>query len=144
MAFALDERLHNDTIKLTSWPLCEVLLMNDAQFPWLILVPRIENASELFHLNESQRLQLDQESIFLSTSLMSLFSGDKLNVAALGNVVKQLHIHHVVRFEGDIAWPAPVWGKQAPQAYSPEAIDALIKKLGCLSDKDWSASSATC
>jgi len=144
MAFSLDDRLHNDTIKLASWPLCEVLLMNDSQFPWVILVPRIADASELFHLNESQRLQLDKESIFLSTTLMKLFTGDKLNVAALGNVVKQLHIHHVVRFENDVAWPAPIWGKQAAQAYSQGALETLVKKLSSLFDKEWSEPFATC
>ena len=136
----LDERLENDTIKVASWPLCEVLLMNDSQFPWLILVPRVADISELYQLDESQRRQLDRESIFLGESLMQVFVGDKLNVAALGNVVKQLHIHHVVRFEGDVAWPAPIWGKQAAQAYSSESRGALESKLSYLSDKEWLAS----
>lgn len=137
MTFSLDERLQNDTYKLASWPLCEVLLMNDAQFPWFVLVPRVAQASELFHLDESQRKQLDKESVFLSTTLMDLFAGDKLNVAALGNVVNQLHIHHVVRFKNDIAWPAPIWGKQAVQAYSPEDLETRLAALSSITDKKW-------
>ena len=135
--FSLDERLENDTYCLASWPLCEVLLMNDAQYPWVILVPRVADATELFDLSEDQRLQLDKESIFLGQTLMDLFSGDKLNVAALGNVVKQLHIHHVVRFAGDAAWPAPVWGKLPTQAYDADAKALILDKLACLAAKTW-------
>ena len=136
-SFELDERLNNDTHKLASWPLCDLLLMNDAQFPWVILVPRVPGATELFHLNEAQRQQLDKESIFLGETLMQLFQGDKLNVAALGNVVKQLHIHHVVRFEHDPAWPAPIWGKLPVQAYAEADRIALIDKLDGLINKTW-------
>lgn len=135
--FNLDERLFNDTFRIASWPLCEVLLMNDAQYPWLILVPRVDGATELYDLNDSQRQQLDCESMFLGKTLMKLFSGDKLNVAALGNVVKQLHIHHVVRFESDAAWPAPIWGKLPVQAYRAEEKAQLLDKLSALIDKQW-------
>lgn len=135
--FKLDERLENDTFHLASWPLCDVLLMNDAQYPWVILVPRVEGATELFHLSDEQRQLLDQESIFLGKTLMELFSGDKLNVAALGNVVKQLHIHHVVRFEADPSWPGPMWGKLPTQAYQEEAKQALLQKLDSIIGKEW-------
>lgn len=120
--FKLDERLEADTFAVASWPLCELRMMNDAQYPWLILIPRIEGATELYHLSDEQRSQLDKESMYLSQTLMQVFKGEKLNVAALGNVVSQLHIHHVVRFSTDAAWPAPVWGKLPPQAMSPEQI----------------------
>jgi diadenosine tetraphosphate (Ap4A) HIT family hydrolase len=135
--FQLDQRLKNDTHRLASWPLCEVLLMNDAQYPWIILVPRVEGATELFDLSDDQRVQLDRESIFLGKTIFELFGGDKLNVAALGNVVKQLHIHHVVRFEGDPTWPAPIWGKLPTKAYTSADKEALLEKLACVSDKVW-------
>lgn len=136
--FQLDERLQNDTIKLASWPLCEVLLMNDTNYPWVILVPRIKDATELYQLDHSQRQQFDAESDYLVQTLMSLFQGDKMNVAALGNVVKQLHIHHVVRFETDQAWPAPIWGKFSVVPYTPDERDNVLKKLLPLRDKSWS------
>ena len=136
--FKLDSRLENDTIHIASWPLCEVLLMNDVQYPWLILVPRVGDATELYHLSDEQRQQLDLESMYLGQNLMQLFSGDKLNIAALGNVVKQLHIHLVVRFEGDPTWPAPIWGKLPAQSYSTDERQATLLKLKRIIDKDWS------
>lgn len=137
MVFELDERLNKDTISLVSWPLCDVQLMNDRQFPWLILIPRVEGATELYHLDKTQREQLDAESIFLSEALMEIYQGYKLNTAALGNVVRQLHIHHVVRFENDITWPAPIWGKVPAKQYSAEALAAEIKRLSVLIEQHW-------
>ncbi len=137
--FQLNERLQQDTIVLASWPLCEVLLMNDAHYPWCILVPRIPGVREIYELTRSQRQQLDLESTFLSTSLMQVFQGEKLNVAALGNVVQQLHIHHVVRFSSDIAWPAPVWGKVPLQTYSEEQLSLRRQQLKVLQQPDWAA-----
>ena len=132
--FKLDKRLAADTIPILDWPLCRVLLMNDQQYPWCILVPRVldeagEEITELFHLNAAQRAQLDKESNALSTTLMSHFSGYKLNVAALGNVVSQLHIHHVVRFQSDPSWPAPIWGRLPIEPYSSESAEALASEL---------------
>ncbi len=135
--FKLDSRLEKDTIKLASWPLCDVQLMNDSQFPWLILVPRVEGATELYHLDKGQREQLDSESIFLSESLMNVYQGDKLNTAALGNVVSQLHIHHVVRFQGDIAWPAPIWGKFSAKPFSSDALVEQKMKLALVIERSW-------
>ena len=132
--FALDSRLANDTEFLVDWPLCRVLLMRDANYPWCILVPRVVNehgevVTELYQLDDEQRAQLDKESIALSRFLMQHFSGDKLNVAALGNVVAQLHIHHVVRFQNDAAWPAPVWGKLQATPYEPKALESTRNSL---------------
>lgn len=137
--FQLDARLENDTIKVASWPLCDLLLMNDSQYPWCILVPRVSGLSEIYQLSRTQRQQLGLESIFLSKTLMSVFEGEKLNVAALGNVVKQLHIHHIVRYSSDPSWPAPVWGKFPAKAYSEEALIVCLKKLGDLKKPDWTA-----
>lgn len=133
-AFDLDPRLENDTVFLVDWPLCRVVLMNDANYPWCILIPRVVKASgeqvtELYDLDDEQRAQLDKESIALAKHLMSTFSGDKLNIAALGNVVAQLHIHHVVRFKTDPAWPAPVWGKLAAKPYEANTLKALRSRL---------------
>ncbi|MCG8614113.1 MAG: HIT domain-containing protein [Pseudomonadales bacterium] len=123
--FELDERLANDTIKLASWPLCEVLLMNDRHYPWFILVPRVPQISELYHLDAEQQKQFQEESNRLSMHIMKQFAGYKLNVAALGNVVRQLHIHHIVRFESDVAWPGPVWGKVPSEPYTEEELASI-------------------
>jgi diadenosine tetraphosphate (Ap4A) HIT family hydrolase len=132
--FVLDSRLESDTVFLFDWPLCRVVLMNDAHYPWCILIPRVvtpsgDQVTELYHLDDAQRAQLDKESNVLSTHLMERFDGDKLNIAALGNVVAQLHIHHVVRFKIDAAWPAPVWGKFAATPYEATRLEALRSGL---------------
>jgi len=132
--FTLDSRLEADTQFLLDWPLCRVLLMNDSQYPWCILVPRVldseqQSVTELFHLDDVQRAQLDKESMALSHSLMSVFSPDKLNIAALGNVVSQLHIHHVARYTSDAAWPAPVWGRLPVKPYDDAMLRDLVVKL---------------
>jgi len=135
--FKLDHRLENDTVKLASWPLSEVLLMNDSQYPWVILVPRCEGATEIYQLTVDDQAQLLKESSFLGETLMALCSGEKLNVAALGNVVNQLHLHHVVRFSSDKAWPGPVWGKHPVVPYTDKAFKAKIALLGSIADKCW-------
>ncbi|MFD2228927.1 HIT domain-containing protein [Alkalimarinus sediminis] len=135
--FTLDERLSNDTVKLASWPLSEVLLMNDRQYPWVILVPRCAGVTEIYQLSEADQLQLLYESSYLGQQLMSAYMGDKLNVAALGNVVKQLHLHHVVRFEGDISWPGPIWGKHPVVQYTDEELDQQLEKLQKIANKRW-------
>jgi diadenosine tetraphosphate (Ap4A) HIT family hydrolase len=127
--FALDPRLAQDTVLLGDFPLCHLLLMNDAQYPWFILVPRREDVSELFQLDTSDQLSLWQETTALAEVLKDLFSADKLNVATLGNVVSQLHMHVIVRRRDDAAWPAPVWGKHPAQPYTAEQIAAIRDKL---------------
>ncbi len=127
--FKLDERLQNDTVLVTDLPLCRVLLMNDSQFPWLILVPRINDLAELHELDDEQMAQFVAESRLTSKVLQNIFNAYKLNVAALGNVVRQLHIHHVARFESDVAWPAPIWGRQPAVPYSDEALAARLEQL---------------
>ena len=110
MSFELAPELKRDCIELADWPLCKVLLMNDSQYPWFILVPRIDNVKEIIDLSESQQQLFWSESAKLSRVLNDVFRPDKLNVAALGNMVPQLHIHHIARFKNDVAWPKPVWG----------------------------------
>ncbi len=120
MDFELHPQLAADTLMLGDWPLCRVLLMNDARYPWCILVPRRNGIREIYELPVADQQQLLSESVRLGRMLMRLFNGHKLNVAALGNMVPQLHLHHVVRDPADPAWPAPIWGKHPPVAYSAQ------------------------
>ena len=103
--------------------------MNESRYPWLILVPRREGIREIHELDAADRRQLWVESDQVSHALMTLFQPDKLNIAALGNVVPQLHVHHIARFQNDAAWPAPVWGKFRPDAYSPADAAQRIQAL---------------
>ncbi len=132
-SFALHPQLAADTQPVAELPLCWLLLSNDANYPWFILVPQREGIREIHELGETDQLQLLRESVALSRALMGLFGGDKLNVAALGNVVPQLHVHHIVRYRTDPAWPAPVWGRVAAAAYDPveqqRRIDGLRAAL---------------
>jgi len=127
--FTLDPRLHQDTIELGEFTLCKVLLMNDARYPWVILVPKITGLTEVFELNYAQQIELMLESSFVAQALKELVSADKMNVANLGNVVSQLHIHHVARFLDDEAWPAPVWGKGKAVPYNKQEIEAVSQQL---------------
>lgn len=130
--FALHPRLAADTFVLFQWPLSVVLLMNDARYPWCILVPRRTDIREIHELAETDQQQLLRESSTLGRALMQAFDGTKLNVAALGNVVAQLHVHHVVRFEDDAAWPAPVWGRHPPQPYDEAGRRTFVERLSPL------------
>ena len=122
----IDERLINDSFAVTSLTLCDVRLMNDANYPWLLLIPCVENAREIIDLTDENQLQLMQEIAFTSRILQKLTQCDKLNVAALGNVVPQLHVHIIARFTTDIAWAAPVFGKFPSVAYEN---DVFLNKL---------------
>ncbi|WP_286257276.1 HIT domain-containing protein [Pseudoalteromonas apostichopi] len=123
--FSLAPELQHDCIELADWPLCKVLLMNDSQYPWFILVPRVAGVKEIIDLSEELQITLLQESGKLSKLLQQVFNPDKLNVAALGNMVPQLHVHHIARFTADAAWPTPVWGKLPAVPYTDEQISAL-------------------
>lgn len=127
--FSLDPRLCSDTVNLGRFPLSLLLLMNDSSYPWLILVPQREGAQEIYRLKPEDQLQLLRESSHLAATLAAVFAPDKLNIAALGNVVPQLHLHHVVRYRNDPAWPSPVWGKTPAVPYRPEQLAALRERL---------------
>ena len=127
--FELDGRLAADTFVLGSTPLSRVLLMNDARFPWLILVPERADVSEPFDLSEADQEQLWQESMRLGGAMKAHFAADKINVAALGNQVAQLHVHHIARFHVDAAWPGPVWGVGCAVPYEAAAVQALMHEL---------------
>lgn len=127
--FEMDERLVKDTIVLGDFELSRVLLMNDSRYPWLILVPRVAGASEVFTLTERQQQQLWHETRVVGQVLKDIFQADKINIATLGNVVKQLHMHVVVRMQDDAAWPAPVWEKGEAQPYLAEAVTQISQRL---------------
>ncbi|WP_422138455.1 HIT domain-containing protein [Endozoicomonas sp. ALC020] len=130
--FQLDKRLDKDCFVMGDLPLCRVLLMNDSQYPWFILVPRVAGVYEAFHLDEEQQLQLACESSLTAAILNDVFEADKMNVASLGNVVKQLHVHHIVRYESDVAWPNPVWGRLPAKPYGQVQVAEIKKKLESL------------
>ena len=119
--FALHERLQADTLPVGRLALSRLLLMNDATYPWLILVPERPDVREIIELAAADRLTLMEEIADVSRALTAMVHPDKLNVAAIGNLVPQLHIHVVARFRSDPAWPAPVWGRTPPRPYSPAA-----------------------
>ena len=134
--FALDPRLEQDTFALGDFPLCRLLLSKDANYPWFILVPRRSAISEIFQLSDSEQEQLWRETNSLSKTLKDCFNADKMNVAALGNVVSQLHVHVVVRRRDDVAWPAPVWGHKPAIEYSPEQLsDVRLRLKAVLNDE---------
>lgn len=116
--FELHPRLNQDCKVVGDFPLCRLLLMNDANYPWFILVPRREGIREIFELSHRDQDQLLRESSQLSKVLMHHFNAEKLNIAALGNIVPQLHIHHIARNRNDQAWPKPVWGHSLSRPYS--------------------------
>ncbi|MCK9237630.1 MAG: HIT domain-containing protein [Thiopseudomonas sp.] len=141
--FVLDERLKNDTCWLGDFPLCRVLLMNDSRYPWLILVPRQADISEVFQLSAPQQQTLWQETTQVAHALNTLFAADKMNIATLGNVVSQLHMHVVARMRNDAAWPAPVWGKGTAEPYSAEQIQLLRQQIGTVLGETFTAQEET-
>lgn len=127
--FVLDSRLEADTLPIGSLPLSQVLLMNDRRYPWVILVPRRDGIREWIDLDETDGRQLWQESMQVCRVLRELFGGDKLNVGALGNIVEQLHVHHLVRRKDDPAWPAPVWGHSPAEPYPENDAAQTVGRL---------------
>ena len=122
-------QLQNDCLLLGRFPLSHLLLSKDANYPWFILVPDRKDITEIYQLSREDQILLIDESSLLSEILISVFDADKVNIAALGNVVPQLHIHHIARYKDDVAWPAPVWEKRPATVYSKEKLDNVILKL---------------
>ncbi len=127
--FVLHEKLAADTILVTDWPLCRILLMNDCNYPWLVLVPRRHGVSEIHELDATDRQILMEETAEISRRLQNHTQAGKMNVAALGNVVPQLHVHVIARFNSDQAWPRPVFGVVPPKAYDQQALDDMVGQL---------------
>ena len=130
--FSLDKRLAADTIPMGDLGLCSVLLMDDARFPWFILVPRRDGASEITDLSDEEAARLMSEIRIATRVMVDLAKPDKVNVAALGNVVPQLHVHVVGRFRSDPAWPGPVWGHGSRSPYPAHAAAALVERAAAL------------
>ena len=126
--FKLHERLENDTIELGEFDLCKVLLSNDSNYPWVILVPKKDDIKEIHDLTEDEQQTLMKEISRVSHFVKEEFDADKVNIGALGNLVPQLHIHVVARYKDDVSWPGPIWGKAEPIAYTDEQI-SIVKKV---------------
>jgi diadenosine tetraphosphate (Ap4A) HIT family hydrolase len=127
--FTLDPQLARETMPVGNLLLCRVLLNDDCNYPWLILVPLRAGLVEMIDLNETDRIRLMGEIALVSQALRNITQCDKLNVAALGNVVRQLHLHVIARFRTDAAWPKPVWNVVPRRAYGASARDRLIAAL---------------
>lgn len=125
----LHSQLEKDCFILGDFNLCTLLLLNDANYPWFILLPNRENITELHQLSIPDQQQLMAESSAFSLCLQQAFHPDKLNIAAIGNIVPQLHIHHIARFTTDACWPAPVWGAVAAVPYNEAQLDKIKKQI---------------
>ena len=129
MSFTLHPDLQRDGIEMGEFSLCQVLLINDSHYPWFVLVPKRSGISDTIDLSAKDYAALWEESHIFSRAIMTAFKGEKLNVAALGNMTPQLHIHHIVRFTSDEAWPGPIWGKHALRPYKTAEVSAVRAKL---------------
>jgi diadenosine tetraphosphate (Ap4A) HIT family hydrolase len=125
----IDPLLERDTVAIGDMPLSRALLIKDANYPWLLLVPRRDKAVEITDLNTIEQAQLMSEIAHAGRTLKTLTDCDKINVAALGNVVSQLHVHVIARSRGDAAWPRPVWNAVPPRDYEPAALDKMLVSL---------------
>ncbi len=123
-------QLARDCVAAGRFSLCHLLLMNDANYPWFVLVPDREGITEIYQLNGADQRRLMEESCLLAQCLAEHWQAHKINIAALGNVVAQLHVHHIVRYRHDPAWPAPVWGKVTPRPYTEAARAEVLTRLG--------------
>ena len=131
MSFQLHPNLKRDCVFVGGFELCQLLMMNDCQYPWFLLVPQKPDLTELYQLEKPDRQLLIEESSWLAENLALLYQADKMNIAAIGNLVPQLHIHHIVRYKNDKAWPAPVWGKFAAVPYTEQQMSenlVLVKE----------------
>jgi len=129
MPFTLHPRLTDDTVTVGRFPAVQVLLHRDARYPWVILVPEVEGVREIHELSHEARHALLEHSCGVAETMQHHFGANKMNVAALGNMVPQLHVHHVARFEGDDAWPGAIWGAHPPLEYASEALEARRGEL---------------
>lgn len=127
--FHLDERLARDSVLITTLGLCQLRLQNDCRWPWVVLVPQRNDVSELFDLTPLDQAVLTFETNLVASALKDLTGAVKINVGALGNIVRQLHVHIIARNEGDPCWPGPIWGHGAPISYAEHDKQDFIKKL---------------
>ena len=128
-AFELDPRLARDTELVESFGLCQLRMMKDSRWPWFMLVPQRNDVSELFELTPLDQALLTFETNMVAAALKKATGAEKINVAAIGNIVRQLHVHIVARSEGDPNWPGPIWGFGQAEAYDDAARQLLIDRL---------------
>ena len=133
----LHPQLEKDCLIIGRFPLCRLLLMLDVNYPWFILVPDREEITEIHQLPEEDQQQLMRESCYLAEVLEQEFQADKINIAALGNLVPQLHVHHVVRYRTDAAWPHPIWGRVEVKPYCEDSLSDVIRRLRSILLKDF-------
>jgi diadenosine tetraphosphate (Ap4A) HIT family hydrolase len=131
-SFEVNDRIAADSVLVAEWPLCQLRLMDDRRYPWLLLLPRKPRLEEWTELSDDDLAVLAVEIKRASVALGAVATFDKLNVGALGNIVRQMHVHIIGRSVGDAAWPGPVWGQGTREPYSPEARDALVGRLRAL------------
>ena len=129
MSFSLDPVLEKDAYPVGDFRLCRLLLMNDSNYPWFILVPRREGLRELYELTREDQVSYLLESNYLSQMLVDIFKAEKLNIAALGNQVSQLHLHHIARFKADPSWPKPVWGQVPAKPYEANELIRIVESV---------------
>lgn len=127
--FKLHPQLDADTTLITEFNLCLVLLINDANYPWCVLVPKRPDTTEIYKLPRHDQTELLVESERLCHAMEALFQPDKMNIAAIGNMVPQLHVHHIARFKNDTAWPAPVWGHTQAVPYHPDKLNQTLASM---------------
>lgn len=127
--FHLDDRLARDSVLVTTLGLCQLRLQNDCRWPWVVLVPQRNDVSELFELTPLDQAVLTFETNLVASALKDLTGAVKINVGALGNIVRQLHVHIIARNEGDPCWPGPIWGQGTPIPYAEHGKQDFIKKL---------------
>jgi len=127
--FHLDDRLARDSVLITTLGLCQLRLQNDCRWPWVVLVPQRNDVSELFDLTPLDQAVLTFETNLVASALKELTGAMKINVGALGNIVRQLHVHIIARTEGDPCWPGPIWGQGTPLPYAEQDKQDFIKKL---------------
>lgn len=127
--FKLHPRIEQDSMAAGRFELCQLRIQNDCQYPWFILIPERNDITEIYQLDKTDQQQLIVESCYLAEQLAKLHKADKMNIAAIGNLVPQLHIHHIVRYQNDRAWPAPIWGKFPAIAYTETAISEQLQRL---------------
>lgn len=135
--FLLDERLNNGSVIVGDFPLCRLLLKNDKNYPWFILVPRREEVTEIFNLSSEDQQQLLVETSVFSELLKTLFKADKMNIGALGNMVSQLHIHVIARVKTDATWPQSVWDKLPAKPYTNHEIEVIKEQLKSVMPTDF-------
>ena len=127
--FTLDERLKRDSVAVANLGLCQLRLMRDKRWPWLLAVPQRADVTEIFELAPLDQTMLTFELNEVARVLRDVTGADKINVAAIGNIVRQLHVHIVARFEGDANWPGPIWGYGTPEQATADEIEDLARKI---------------